>query len=440
MKTANALPPKVLIIGLPFNNNTGGGITMSNLFKGWPKDRLALSSVVNMQETLDLSVCEQYFQLGYGRKLHPFPLNFFLPRIKMGPVDKFKTENNPLSLSKVKQGKYKNFYKFLCFFLNLSGIYNIIYRLKITPEFKEWVTKFNPDFIYSQLSTLELIRFVMDVHNMTGKPIIVHLMDDWPITINKPGVLYFYWKKVIDREFRQLLDKASVLMSICDAMTEEYRIRYGKDFIPFHNPIEICNWLPFTRTDWTVNSRFTILFAGRIGFGVTDSILDIIEAVNDPILAEIDIVLELQTADISTIKKLVKFSDRIKWVEPIEYENLPRRFANVDLLVIPLDFDTHSVNFLRYSFSTKVTEFMISGTPILVYASEQTALAKYALKENWAYVVTHRSKKDLISALHILYSDFSLRKRLGELARNLATQNEDAEIVRANFRNCFNVL
>ena len=36
--------PRILIIGPPFNNFTGGGITLSNLFKGWPKDRIAVAS------------------------------------------------------------------------------------------------------------------------------------------------------------------------------------------------------------------------------------------------------------------------------------------------------------------------------------------------------------------------------------------------------------
>ena len=35
--------PKVLILGQPFNNDTGGGITLSNLFNGWDRDKLAVT-------------------------------------------------------------------------------------------------------------------------------------------------------------------------------------------------------------------------------------------------------------------------------------------------------------------------------------------------------------------------------------------------------------
>jgi hypothetical protein len=36
--------PRVLIVGPTFDMVTGGGITLTNLFQGWPPDKLALAS------------------------------------------------------------------------------------------------------------------------------------------------------------------------------------------------------------------------------------------------------------------------------------------------------------------------------------------------------------------------------------------------------------
>ena len=44
------------------NRLTGGGITCSNLFAGWPKDRLA--TVHNDEVATTNDVCERYFRLG----------------------------------------------------------------------------------------------------------------------------------------------------------------------------------------------------------------------------------------------------------------------------------------------------------------------------------------------------------------------------------------
>jgi glycosyltransferase involved in cell wall biosynthesis len=325
---------------------------------------------------------------------------------------------------------YKPLYVFLRFF----GIYNLLYRLKITHDFKEWVTTFDPDIIYSQLSTLELIRFVTEIHEQFNKPVALHIMDDWPNAIHAPELFFSYWNKVIDREFRKLLDKSSILMSICDSMSEEYKIRYNKEFIPFHNPIDIGNWLPFSKNDWTLKNKFTILYAGRIGRGIKNSIHDLSRAVNNFSKGNDNIVFEILTNNFAEIEKLVELNNHVKWLKPIEYTELPRKFSSADLLILPEDFDSASIEFLKYSIQTKVPEYMISGTPIMVYADKRTALAKYAIKDGWAYLVAENNEALLTRALEEIYSNITLRKKLAEIAKNVAVKNEDGKIVRENFR------
>jgi glycosyltransferase involved in cell wall biosynthesis len=433
----NSTFPKVLIIGYPFDKVTGGGITLTNLFLGWPKDRLALASNSNLHNSFDLSVCEKFYQLGYKNKLHPFPLSIFLPEIKIGPIDTSILGSGLKKPSITKTRRFKNIYNYLKSILHFLGIYNSLYKLKVTPEFMKWFNGFNPDFIYSQLSTLELIRFVSELKGITGKHVAVHIMDDWPVSIDKPGLLSFYWRKTVEKEFRNLLDKSTALMSIGEAMSEEYKRRYDKTFIPFHNPIDTDRWLPYSKTDYALKEYFTILYAGRIGFGVKNSIKNIVSAVNEFCRDHTNVCFEIQTNDFSELNRITELNQHVKWIKPVDYSKLPQKFSSVDLLVLPCDFDTKSIEFLRFSFLTKIAEYMVSGTPVLVVADRQTAIAKYALSEKWAYVVLEENIPDLITALSELYNNFSLRKELGERAKTLALMNEDATIVRENFRKAF---
>lgn len=428
--------PKILIIGQSFNKKSGGGVTMSNLFKGWPKDKLAVASNTNLYNDLDSSICNTYYQLGYNNKLHPFPLNIILPQIKCGLLT--VTENNNNRTDKpVKTGKYRLIYKLINALLHFSGLYNIFYQLKITREFKAWIKEYNPDVIYTQLASLELIRFINDLHIETGKPVAIHMMDDWPLTINKPGLFYYYWQKIIDKEFRQLLDKSAILMSICDAMTEEYALRYGKNFIPFHNPIDIDYWKPTKSKIYNTESTFTILYAGRIGFGIETSLQEIANAVNEIAKTNKNIVFEIQTGDDQALKELITTNDFVKGMSQIPYSELPQKFSSVDLLLLPQDFDDKSIQFLKYSFPTKVSEYMISGTPILVYGDVRTGLTKYAIKDNWCYVVTENDTQALIKAITELYHNPGLREKLAKTAQAIAIEKEDASKVRNDFRMSF---
>lgn len=429
--------PKILIIGQSFNKKSGGGVTISNLFTGWPKDRLAVASNANLLSGIDTSVCNTYYQLGYNGKLHPFPLNLILPKIKCGLLQVNETQQQNATSTASGSGKYKFIYNILLALLNFFGVYNLFYKLKIAKEFKDWLIAYNPDVIYTQLASLELIRFVSDIKDHTKKPIAIHMMDDWPLTINKPGLLYAYWQNVIDREFRKLLNKTELFLTISDAMAEEYEKRYGKKSLPFHNPIDIGFWKPQSAKDYSATDNFKILYAGRIGFGIAQSIADIADAVNQVSKTNKKLQFQIQTADVEELKKLVTFSNHVKWVQPVAYNQLPQKFSEADLLLLPQDFDEKSVRFLKFSFPTKVSEYMISGTPILVYGDDRTGLTKYALKEKWAYVVTNNNSTSLVNAIYELISNEALRKSLAQTAQNIALQREDATIVRENFRKTF---
>ncbi len=433
--------PKILILGQSFNKKSGGGVTISNLFNGWPKDRLVVASNTNLYSDLDTSVCNTYYQLGYNDKLHPFPLNILLPKIHCGilPIVNTNTAENTngLTAAPVKSGKFKFVYYAIATTLHFLGLYNVVYKLKITPAFKKWVEEYNPDIIYTQLASLELIRFTNDLHIATGKPIAIHIMDDWPLTINKPGIFYNYWQKVIDKEFRALLKKTDIKMSISHAMGDEYKKRYGYDFIPFHNPIDINFWKPKEPKTYTDKENFTILYAGRIGFGIESSLADIAAAVNEVSEEFKNIIFEIQTGDSEALHKAVTLTKNVKWVQPTAYAALPSKFSSVDLLLLPQDFDEKSVRFLRYSFPTKVSEYMISGTTVLVYGDTSTGLTKYALKEKWAYVVTENKKTELVKAIKELYKNATLRKQLATTAQEIAEEREDATIVREKFRQSF---
>lgn len=428
--------PKILIIGQSFNKKSGGGVTISNLFTGWPKDRLAVASNDNLSNGLDDSVCEIYYQLGYNNKLHPFPLNIILPKISCGVIPVKKNDSAAVQPATVKSGNYQAIYKILFALLHFTGLYNVFYKLKVTPEFEAWIKEYQPDIIYTQLASLELIRFVDNLNTKTSKPIAIHIMDDWPLSINKPGIFYAYWQKVIDRDFRKLIDKSSILMSICQSMSDEYQLRYKRTFIPFHNPIDIDYWKPKAEKEYTIKDTFTILYAGRLGMGIASSITDIANTVTEIARTNKNIVFEIQTGDVETLTKLVKLNENVKWIPPKAYSSLPAKFTSVDLLMLPQDFDNRSVRFLKYSFPTKVSEYMISGTPILVYGDKTTAITKYAIDSKWGFVVTENNKTALNNAIIELYNNPALRKELAATAQKAAIETEDSEKIREEFRKC----
>lgn len=433
--------PKILIIGDSFNKKSGSGITLTNLFKGWLKENIAVAA--GGLDDLDLEVCEKYYRLGSLERKIRFPMNKIGKKsfIESGIV--FTSKNNVAQPSRNFNNKslLKNIIRSVYFHIfNFIGLEHYSNKYIISNEFRKWVEDYKPDFIYCQLSTLETIRFVNDLNFQLEIPIAIHFMDDWPITITNKQKWIFkkYWQKKIDKELRQLLAKASILMSISEAMSKAYYNRYGLKFIPFHNPIVIEEWLPYSKTDWSIIDTLRILYTGRLGTANNKSILFISDVINTLNHSGFKIKLDIFTPDTSYEKSgPYTVFEGVNVKPSVPYTSMPELLSNYDLLLLPLDFDEEGINFAKYSMPTKTSEYMISGTPILVFASIQTALAKYAIKGGWAYVVAKNDEAALFDALKTIRADHHLRMNLARKAKEIAIRNEDAKIVRENFHKSF---
>ncbi len=436
--------PKILIIGQNFNKIDGGGITLTNLFMGWDKDNIAVASFnIDLTQT---SICTSYYQIGNDEEKWIFPFNYLQRKIKSGPIllntqNYGKKDSNHRNniFTRVRESELKELLKkFFRSSLHFWGVYNLFYKLRISAGFITWVKDFKPDIIYTQLSSLALIRFVDKLQQLIDVPIAIHIMDDWPKTIASKGFFSLYWKRVIDHEFRELINKSSYLMSICQSMSDEYKIRYGKDFIPFHNPIDLTIWKKESKNKWNIKHSFYIVYAGRVGNANQKSIFDICKSTSILNKEGTYIYFDIYTPDyqLKRVLKLNKFQG-VSIHPSIPHEDIPPLLAGADLLVIPLDFDKKSIKFAGFSMPGKTSEYMASGTPILVYAPAETALIHYTDKEKWGFVVNERNLSLLSAAIKQLYSDKFLREQLGKHARELAFKNHNAIIVRDNFHKLF---
>ena len=177
------------------------------------------------------------------------------------------------------------------------------------------------------------------------------------------------------------------------------------------------------------------MYTGRIGTANSESIRKIAAAIDTLCNEGLKISLDIFSPNISTENaKGLKIFNGVNLKNIVPHSKIPALLPQYDLLVLPLDFDKKSLKFAKLSMPTKASEFMISGTPVLVFAPHQTALAKYADKHKWAYLVTDTKKEVIEKALKELYNNYDLRASLGERARRLAIETEDAHIIRHKFK------
>lgn len=447
--------PKVLVVGESFHTRSGGGITQSNLFKFWPKDKIAI--IPYEKGTSDPAICNRIYNLTGKEIKYSFPFGL-INKLSL----EHKKENNEIAnpflkcksttrdVSHETEDREESTQKNQAFYINsrkirrfkyLRGIYRAIIgifginhvksRLVVSIELLNWIQEFNPEVIYAQFATLDKIRFVNDLRASTNIPLVLHFMDDWPSVLASPGMFHNYWERIINNELIRLIDSANACIAISERMATEYKSRYNKNFTFIHNPVDVDKWLPFSKTSWEMGATFKILYAGRAGGSILKSLKTIADSVQDLNESNLKIEFHIYTKDFINTALVFKNVTAVHVHEPIpDYNQLPNLFSSHDLLLIPLEFDS---KFLRLSMPTKVSEYMISGTPIMVFAPRDTALAEYALKYHWAYVIDN-DKQSINNAIRELYYNESLREKVGLKAKELADLRHNAVKIRSYFK------
>lgn len=430
--------PKVLIVNEAFNYNSGGGITLTNLFNGWDSDKIAVCcSSVRLAGELNTDICKTYYQLGSEEYRFMFPFSVLERKKHSGLVDFNKKNVSPIEAAKTHKTSIRHKFIMNVLFpvLEYIGLIGKITKFKFSPSFCNWLNDFQPDIIYAQANNVEDIELILAIHAYLQKPLIFHMMDDWPLMITGSKILTKKQLRRNDKAMKALLDKADVLLSISDAMTDEYKVRYNKDFVPFHNPINLDFWSKSQRRNYDLSTEPTLLYAGRLGIGIDESLELIAQAV-EIINSQLNIKLKfvIQTKD----KPL--WASRYPWVEHrnfVAYDDLPKTFSQADFLILPYDFSPKSIQFIAYSMPTKATEYMISGTPIIIFSPEQTAVVKYARKYEWAKIVTHNDVSQLSNSIISLIQNNEERENMAKRAITVATENHSLTTKTTEFRLIF---
>jgi glycosyltransferase involved in cell wall biosynthesis len=301
---------------------------------------------------------------------------------------------------------------------------------------KKYLSDFSPQIVYLQISNYESIKFSIELIDYLQIPSVLHMMDDWPSTISSRGLLKKYWHRIIDREFRLLLDKTNLHLSISDAMSDEFLMRYGKRFMPFHNSIELERFNVSKKAENSEVNRLRILYVGRIGKANRSSLLSFAKGISACTFPGFSVEFHIYTKDYnSTDAHKISRLNKVRIFQAVEHNDIPALLVSHDILLLPLDFTDSGLKFSRLSMPTKAIEYMASGTPILVYAPTETAIYRFCDRNECAHCLTSQGHQELSSSLDKIFTDSEYRDKLTSNAKQISFQLFDAVKVRHEFRN-----
>ena len=426
--------PRILIIGPePFNYTRGYGITISNLFKDWPKEKLVTLYFHDVPR--DDSICSEQYLLEVKRKGANRRTNRAEAETRI-----IETQSQH-RLSHIMGNVVK---KFISKWFNIIGLgkscqLGNFNKYLITGMLNRVITKFDPDLIYCTVTSLQEINIVKEVATKYNTPIVIHIMDDWIVNARRAsGLIPQLWGRRIDNRYAWLIHNSALRLGIGSHLCDEYRERYHEEFLPFQNSPEADLWIAYSRSEWENRGVFRFVFTG----GVYDScnknallqIAETIDYINRFNGRKYQLDIYTNSPNINEIQKLIDgyFGCSVVAVKSDQTE-IAKLLGSSDALVLPFDFSEEAKAASRFSMPTKLPVYMLSASPMFVYGPCSTSAVRYIKKSKTGYILDKESSKEEIARHMIEFSQNHIMRKKVSLRAQIKALSLSAEVVRPKF-------
>ncbi|MGB6006479.1 hypothetical protein [Castellaniella sp.] len=415
--------PRILVIGAaPLNPINATGITQTNLFNGWPLDRIAQIYDSDLEPSSDC--CNIYVRFSArGGNLYGL--------IKKG-VSFFRVNEN----NKKKSNIYaqKNRVRDNVVVYDAFSAYADILPYKIPRKIIAWVRNFQPDLIYSSLGNVRMIELVLKLAKIQAVPVVPHFLDDWPSTLYLGKAQMAIPRYVLRSRLNALMNLAPMGLTISDDMALEYEERYHKKFISFMNCVDIS--FKYQHRMDCAGCAIAFGFVGGLHLHRYQYLLDVVTALQrlKDVGASVEVSILVPIRDREMHVGVFSRYSVVKCFSTVRPEDVQDALSSFDVLIHVESFLKSDSLYTSLSISTKIPQYMAAGRPILAYGPCNLSSIKYISQARAGTAVCQEGGvADLMRAASDLISSEDMRNRLGRNGQRVARKNHAAKNVRQKF-------
>lgn len=269
-------------------------------------------------------------------------------------------------------------------------------------EFLNIIDEFRPTCIYTLGGSLFIGKWVLFLSKRYSIPIVVHYMDNWRETAYTQDRRLFRLHKKIDKQLDEMESRMSYGMVISDYMGEAYTKKYHKKYLSLMNTVCVEH-IPYTSSN-----KIRIVYAGGLHLGRDKILRDVAECVDK----RKDYTLYIYTSNNDKKAYCSEFFGlNVIFKDYVPHEKINEVYKDSDVLIHIESFDPKTVEYTKYSMSTKVPEYMAAGRPIICYAPNCLAAYKYIKKNGVGISV---SAPDELSLALDKLKDLPIRLQFGK--------------------------
>jgi glycosyltransferase involved in cell wall biosynthesis len=423
--------PRILVVALDRINaadSSNNGLLLRNLFALWPRETLA--QIYSSGDNGDRGAFGHYYQLGPMDR----QLGKLFYRIKKNANDKITIDDTINKHVTTKRRKTITIGFRLKRLLVDSGLYELIFRPRLSQGILEWVKDFQPDIIFAQGYNLTFTWLPILLKNSTAAKLAFLTTDDWPTylysgQLGEPVLFRWLVRPVVEAAIRRLFYAVDIPFAFGQPMAEEYAFRYGKTFFTLNHADSSLRFENAEPCRIHPTKVITIIAIGNFNRFRWPLVLDFNDACHELHEQGIDVRIVVLTSSIDPEgARAFSTASYIDVLPDPGNDLLPSYLKGADILLLAEGFDEGFISAIQLSISSKSHLFMFSQRPIIVYSHSKSGIAKYAEKLGWGKNVFNRNKREIVEAIKQLIVNKEEIGRLVTIAYDVAEKNHSHKI------------
>lgn len=408
--------PKILIVnGQSLYEGCANGITLRNILKTYPNDKiLELYFWKGPHITDGKIVIKSYLLSPWSRPIYHILRYVFGDQL----ASKFNESivRDQVKGESVNLNRKERIKTFIRGLLDMTPIFYGKNVLQI-------IDNFRPDVIYTLGTTPYILKSAFYFSQRYKSKIILHFMDNWRETMYTSNRCLCLSRMFLNYYLKKVESQMKVGLCISETMATHYSRRSKVKYVALMNPIDKQKIrLPYISN----NKELKVIYTGGLHLNRYRSLIDVEDCISKINKQGISSKLYIYCSDTDRDKysKLFNIKNTC-FIRYLPHNRVYEAYDDADILIHIESFDVEQALFTKYSLSTKISEYLSSGKPVICYAPKELAVFEYIKGAKVGYSVS--SKQELFEKLLLLAQNENLRLSLANNGVELAKKRHTIE-------------
>lgn len=416
--------PRVLFISVnPFSETSNNGKTFASFFRGYPIDRLA--QLYFHREVPSSGVCQNYYHVTdedlIRGVLRPWA-------IEGAPVDVTAPASGPL----IPEAPHTALRRSRAARLARQALWSLI-RFD-GPRIAAWLDDFRPQVIFFCGGDAAALYAKVDgLARRYDAAVVYYITDDYVLPLRTRNLAAAVSRRWTRSAFLRMAQRADLVLTVGERMSQRYKESFGIDSTPIMNIVDVPAHLPArSHRHASPEDPLRFVYAGSYHSNRWRVLIELKASLGR--LRQRGVHAELHVygpEPTSEVADALHNPPLAHYGGLLDADHLPAALAAADVLVHVEADDPESVAVTALSVSTKIPEYLASGSPVLALGPADLASIEYLETHHAAAVVQPGDSAHLDDVVLHLVQSVQLRACLAERGHELARRHHDGDQVRA---------